>query len=428
MKKMSKELRKIVAPFFLFTVLIGLSIMLIFNLTISLYLNNGANKALNKQKEIAITIEDALIESDGVNVISFGNIAPMNENKIFSINNIPLNKEIINNDKYPLAFLFNEDGKQLVEYIYQKDLQDKTNEVFHVSLENNEFYFMIINQKSFQILNEEEIMFDSYVINYINVASIKEIVNWSNLIFTGVLLIFALVSLYLGIKIGLRIIAEKVNLKTFFENASHELKTPLMAIQGYAEGISSNLVNKDEAAEIIIDESDKMRDLIDDILSLSKLDNETAYTYDEEINLKEIIFNIIEDLQPAAQNENIDLLAKNVDDDLFLQGNSFQLYRALTNIVTNGLRYAQTKIEIQAFWLSKNKIKIIITDDGKGISAEDLPHIFERFYSGKQGKTGIGLALTKEIIKHHQGEITAESNSLGAMFIIVLNVKRKIAK
>ena len=100
-----------------------------------------------------------------------------------------------------------------------------------------------------------------------------------------------------------------------------------------------------------------------------------------------------------------------------------QMRRAVTNILTNGVRYARSELHLtcRAY---RRQVTIQIQDDGDGIAEEDLPHIFDRFYMGRSGKTGIGLALTKEIIHLHKGTIRAYNGDTGAVFEISFPVSR----
>ena len=100
-----------------------------------------------------------------------------------------------------------------------------------------------------------------------------------------------------------------------------------------------------------------------------------------------------------------------------------QLRRAVTNILSNGVRYARSELRLtcRAY---RRQVTIQIQDDGDGIAEEDLPHIFDRFYMGRSGKTGIGLALTKEIIQLHKGEIHAYNWDRGAVFEITLPIAK----
>ena len=100
-----------------------------------------------------------------------------------------------------------------------------------------------------------------------------------------------------------------------------------------------------------------------------------------------------------------------------------RLRRAVTNILSNGVRYARSQLRLTCR-ADKRHVTIRIQDDGDGIAEEDLPHIFDRFYMGRSGKSGIGLALTKEIIHLHKGTIRAYNGDTGADFEISFPVSR----
>ena len=101
-----------------------------------------------------------------------------------------------------------------------------------------------------------------------------------------------------------------------------------------------------------------------------------------------------------------------------------RLRRAVTNILSNGVRYARSQLRLTCR-ADKRHVTIRIQDDGDGIAEADLPHIFDRFYMGKSGKSGIGLALTKEIIHLHKGTIRAYNRETGAVFEITLPMARR---
>ena len=100
-----------------------------------------------------------------------------------------------------------------------------------------------------------------------------------------------------------------------------------------------------------------------------------------------------------------------------------RLRRAVTNILSNGVRYARSELRLTCR-TDKRNATIRIQDDGDGIAEEDLPHILDRFYMGRSGKSGIGLALTKEIIRLHKGMIRAYNGDSGAVFEISIPVSR----
>ena len=210
-------------------------------------------------------------------------------------------------------------------------------------------------------------------------------------------------------------------MKTFLQNASHELRTPLMSIQGYAEGIKYGVVdNQDKAVEIIIDESKRLSILVEDLLYLSKIDAMQDTLNIEPITAESLLRSCIERVNGIvlAAGKTINLHIDSTEALLNVDEEKFS--RAIINILANSLRYAKHNIHIS--FITMNNAKIIeITDDGCGIEEEDLPKIFDRFYKGKGGKYGLGLAITKTIIEKHKGNITAGNNpQQGAYFKIIL--------
>lgn len=204
--------------------------------------------------------------------------------------------------------------------------------------------------------------------------------------------------------------------KNFFQNASHELRTPLMSIQGYAEGLQYGILNdREKSLGIIVDEANKMSELVTQMLQLSNIDEYEIKK--EKIDLYLQINNYINSIKSIAIKNNIDIESY-IPKNTYFFGDLKQLESAFLNIMSNAIKYAKSKVGIK---VSENddSITFLIYDDGNGISESDLPHIFERFYKGKNGNFGIGLAITKEIIDRHNGEIKVFSEiEKGTQFLI----------
>ncbi|MCD0031129.1 sensor histidine kinase, partial [Streptococcus agalactiae] len=130
----------------------------------------------------------------------------------------------------------------------------------------------------------------------------------------------------------------------------------------------------------------------------------------------ELLNSIIAYFNPLANKQKISITYRPDEHEKLLKGNEELIQRAINNILSNALRYAVSHIEI-----SYTNQKLTISNDGPAISKEDLPYIFDRFYKGHGGQTGIGLAMTKEIIKQHHGNIIAESDSTSTTFTIYFN-------
>ena len=206
--------------------------------------------------------------------------------------------------------------------------------------------------------------------------------------------------------------------KTFFQNVSHELKTPLMSIQGYAEGISTKLFKEQkviEAADIILEESDRLSDMVDNILCLSHLDSKDRFENKTEFECTEVIENLLCQLKPVSGKIKLNFHTDNKK--FIITGNPEMFGKAVMNILTNAIRYANKSINISC---SASNRTIKISDDGPGIAEKDMPYIFQRFYKGLGGQSGIGLAIAQTAIKSMNGTLSAK-NKNGAVFTIQIN-------
>ena len=260
-------------------------------------------------------------------------------------------------------------------------------------------------------------------IMYIDIGPITRYIVTLNWAFFAVLLAISSVMCLLGFRFGRDIEKEAERQQTFFQNASHELKTPLMAIQGYAEGIQAGVMDAGGAAEVILKESDRMTELVDELLDISKIDMGRQRLTLSEMDIRELLYDSIRAVEPTAAAGGITITPDFPETPIMVKCDDAQMRRAVTNILTNGLRYARSELCLTCR-VDKHHVTIRIQDDGDGIAEADLPHIFDRFYMGKSGKSGIGLALTKEIIHLHKGTIRAYNGDTGAVFEISFLVRR----
>ena len=262
----------------------------------------------------------------------------------------------------------------------------------------------------------------SYIM-YIDIGPITRYIVTLNWVFFAVLLAISSVMCLLGFRFGRDIEKEAEWQQTFFQNASHELKTPLMAIQGYAEGIQAGVMDAGGAAEVILAESDRMTELVEELLDISKIDMGRQQLALSEMDVRELLYDSIRAVEPTAAAGGIAIVPDFPEEPVMVKCDDAQMRRAVTNILTNGLRYARSELCLTCR-VDKHHVTIRIQDDGDGIAEADLPHIFDRFYMGKSGKSGIGLALTKEIIHLHKGTIRAYNGDSGAVFEISIPVSR----
>ena len=261
----------------------------------------------------------------------------------------------------------------------------------------------------------------SYIM-YIDIGPITRYIVTLNWVFFAVLLAISSVMCLLGFRFGRDIEKEAERQQTFFQNASHELKTPLMAIQGYAEGIQAGVMDTGGAADVILEESDRMTELVEELLDISKIDMGRQRLTLSETDIRELLYDGIRAVEPIAAG-GITIVPDFPEEPVMVSCDDTQLRRAVTNILSNGVRYARSALRLTCR-ADKRHVTIRIQDDGDGIAEEDLPHIFDRFYMGKSGKSGIGLALTREIIHLHKGTIRARNGDTGAVFEISIPVSR----
>ncbi|MDF2597051.1 MAG: integral rane sensor signal transduction histidine kinase [Clostridia bacterium] len=208
--------------------------------------------------------------------------------------------------------------------------------------------------------------------------------------------------------------------KTFLQNASHEFRTPIMSIQSYAEGIKYDVVEKDTAVNIIVDESKRLTRLVEDLLYLSRLDSIEENYHFSNLDFHDFMNNCIERMNGIALKSNVMLTINDVNQPFTILADEEKLSRAISNIISNCLRYAAAEVNVSVQLLEEGYVRLTITDDGPGFDANELLNIFERFYKGKKGNFGLGLAITKNIIERHHGKISAINAETGAQFIIQL--------
>ena len=205
--------------------------------------------------------------------------------------------------------------------------------------------------------------------------------------------------------------------KDFLQNASHELRTPLMSIQGYAEGISNGIFkDTKKTAEIIAEESKRLTVLVDELLTLSRIE---AGNYVGQIDTLNVCDEIKDYVQRAAGYATMQKKAIHLevpDEPLLISADENLLFRAVYNVLTNAIKYASSNVDVTVMQDQKTVV-LRIEDDGPGISEKDLPHIFKRFYKGKNGNFGLGLAIAKTSVEYMGGTINAR-NSKGALFEI----------
>ena len=223
----------------------------------------------------------------------------------------------------------------------------------------------------------------------------------------------------------------------FVANASHELRTPLAALSGFIETLQGPARDDAAARERFLDimhvQADRMARLIDDLLSLSRIELREHLRPDQEVDVAVIVHQVADGLQALANERAVEIAITGPSSPLIVLGERDELMRVFENLVENALKYAAsgkrvaialTRAEIAS---GKQEARVAVRDHGPGIAAEHLPRLTERFYrvdvaeSRAQGGTGLGLALVKHILNRHDGRLTIESTpGQGATFTVHL--------
>ena len=225
--------------------------------------------------------------------------------------------------------------------------------------------------------------------------------------------------------------------RDFTANVSHELKTPLTSIKGFAETLKGGAIDDPEAAErflgIILNEADRLQRLIEDILSLTDVETGKNKDYFENFGVNQVIDEVMNILSSEAKKKNIVLEAFLPEDLPAIFGDRDQFKQMLINLLDNGIKYNKDggKVTVLTEKLDLNRLKIIVRDTGIGIEEEDIPRIFERFYrvdkarSRKVGGTGLGLAIVKHIVMNFNGKIEIKSKlGEGTDFVIEIPINK----
>lgn len=216
--------------------------------------------------------------------------------------------------------------------------------------------------------------------------------------------------------------------KNFVSNISHELKTPITAIMGYTELLKSEKEYDKMAVEYLYSESLRLKNLVLELLEVSRLDSYESKLDKRTVNLSQIVKSIVENMCHKASKYNIDI-KNSIEEDIIAYLDANKISQSIINLIDNAIKYSNPGGTIQIKLYSENNFNIIeVKDSGIGISEEDKNKIFERFYRCENAKeiggSGLGLPIVKEIIEKHGGSISVESElNKGSNFIIKLPQK-----
>jgi two-component system, OmpR family, phosphate regulon sensor histidine kinase PhoR len=213
----------------------------------------------------------------------------------------------------------------------------------------------------------------------------------------------------------------------FVANASHELRTPLASVLGFIETLQGpardDAVARERFLEIMRGQAERMRRLVDDLLSLSHIEQREHIPPTTPIDLRAIVLEALDPLRRLAAERGVEIRLSDPEGALVVRGDRDELIRLTENLVENAVKYGESGRFVDVSLAAAERVELAVRDYGPGISDEDLPRLTERFYrvnlaeSRAKGGTGLGLAIVKHIVNRHRGMLLIESEpGRGALF------------
>lgn len=249
-------------------------------------------------------------------------------------------------------------------------------------------------------------------IDYVDVTGEYEAIRSINKLFIIAAVIIGAAGSFFGRMLGKKIEENELAQKRFFENTSHELKTPLTAIRGYAEGIETGVITDyKKTGQVIAAQSDRMSRLVEEILCMAKIEGGAMTLAKEELDISDFVQDCLMPFEGIVKSRNLDVELDIAGGQVLADPGQFE--HAFTNLLTNAIKYANSRIMVS---FANNELSI--WNDGEYIDKDNLKHVFDRFYTGKNGNTGIGLALAKDIVELHGWKIAANLEDGGICFSI----------
>ncbi|HET6527280.1 MAG TPA: ATP-binding protein [Balneolaceae bacterium] len=211
--------------------------------------------------------------------------------------------------------------------------------------------------------------------------------------------------------------------KEFIGDISHELKTPIFAIQGFIETLLNGAIDDEQVNRRFLEKAmrnvSRLIYLTKDLMEISKLETGELKSQAEDIHLKKVMFDVVENLQYKAKDEEVLLNLKDFAQDYMVHADRNQIKQVLINLIENAIKYnkkgGSVKVGVKNFPKDKNRILVYVQDTGIGIEPQYVERITERFFridksrSREKGGTGLGLAIVKHIMEAHGEEFFIES-------------------
>lgn len=310
--------------------------------------------------------------------------------------------------------ILNEAETDLLNHYNENRSQYMSGSIYSFTGNGHYMYFTPINAAR---RGDEFISEDERLILYTDVSYSVHALHSSLVIMALGAALSVLLLFFISRRLLILLDKKDTGMRNFFANASHELKTPLMAIRGNVDGIRSGYVEPEKAYDVIEKETERMSALIGSILDLSKLDSGAVHMEVTMNDVREILYDAAGIILPEADKRGIQVNIEAAE-PLFMECDERMIFSTFSNILTNALRYAEREISVRIE--KQDKIIIRFINDGVPISDEEIAHIFDRFYKGDKGQTGLGMALAQEYVNLHGGEISAAARDNRTEFVIII--------
>lgn len=310
--------------------------------------------------------------------------------------------------------ILNEAETDLLNHYNENRSQYMSGSIYSFTGNGHYMYFTPINAAR---RGDEFISEDERLILYTDVSYSVHALHSSLVIMALGAALSVLLLFFISRRLLILLDKKDTGMRNFFANASHELKTPLMAIRGNVDGIRSGYVEPEKAYDVIEKETERMSALIGSILDLSKLDSGAVHMEVTMNDVREILYDAAGIILPEADKRGIQVNIEAAE-PLFMECDERMIFSTFSNILTNALRYAEREISVRIEKQDKTIIRFI--NDGVPISDEEIAHIFDRFYKGDKGQTGLGMALAQEYVNLHGGEISAAARDNRTEFVIII--------
>ena len=287
--------------------------------------------------------------------------------------------------------------EQIASYCWNRG---ELNVVQKVQMQNSTCYAELCETNAYERQHGPDSARSAYALGYVDVTPQLELINTISVLLAIIALVGTVTAGAAGWHAGRRIEKAQDAQKRFYENMSHELKTPLAAIRGYADGIVENIMDPIRSARAIARESDRMTRLVEQILDISRLEAGAIPLNVEEVEMEDFVQDVLMPFEGIVHTRGLEVDLELAEGSETLDVDLFG--HALENVLSNAIRHAEHEVRIR--W---DGTRLTVWNDGTMPDPHELTHMFDRYRVGSGGSTGIGLALAQEIVRLHGWDIRA---------------------